>query len=238
MGVQFPTERFGALALLLNPLEELLRLWLWSYFRLFHGTRWRGLHNIPRSGPCIVASNHVSFYDPGLIGTPIRRRMRFMAYHSYFQIPGVGALFRFVGAYPVDTSKADRSAYENSLRVLREEGDLIIIFPEGGRARAGAVNPIKPGAARIALASGAWVVPAVILGPERAWPYTVCVPRPFVPINVKFYRPFRVEPCNSKRERDEAIAQINRRIETLWRRRIRAHAHLQHRRGRPVTYWA
>lgn len=219
-------------------MEEFLRFWLWTYFKIFHGVRWRGVRQIPMKGPCLVAANHLSFYDPGLIGTPIRRRMRFMAYHAYFKIPAVGQLFRFVGAFPVDTAKADRSAYENSLHVLREDVDLVIIFPEGARSRCGAINPIKPGAARLAQAADAWIVPAVILGPERAWPYTVAVPRLFVGMNVKFYKPFKVEKGESRADDAAAAEKAMAHIEALWRRRIRAYTRLRHRRGKPVTYWA
>lgn len=238
MGVQFPTERFGPFAFLLNGLEELIRLWLWGYFKLFHFTRWKGVHLIPKSGPCVVTANHTSFYDPALIGIPIRRRMRFMAYHAFFKIPGIGQLMRYVGAFPVDTAKPDRFAYESMLRVLRHDRDLVIIFPEGGRTRSMAVSPLKPGAARLAIASGAWVIPAVALGPEVSWPYDFCVPRLFVPMNVKFYRPFPAPQHTSKAELDSAIAEVNRRIETHWRRRIRALRRLRARRGLSTLYSA
>jgi 1-acyl-sn-glycerol-3-phosphate acyltransferase len=238
MGVQFPTERFGPFAFILNGIEEMIRLWLWGYFKLFHFNRWKGHHLIPSEGPCVVAANHTSFYDPALIGVPIRRRMRFMAYYRFFQIPGIGQLMRYVGAFPVDTAKADRSAYENMLRVLHVDRDLIIIFPEGGRTRSGAINPLRPGAARLALATGAWVVPAVALGPDTSWPYDRCVPRLFVPMTVKFYRPFRVEKPVSKADLDSAVAEINRRIERHWRRRIRALRRLRRRQGKETLYSA
>jgi 1-acyl-sn-glycerol-3-phosphate acyltransferase len=236
MGVQFPTERFGAFAFILNFFEEFLRLWLWSYFKIFHFMRWRCVHQIPKDGACIVAASHSSFYDPAAVGTPIRRRIRFMAYFKFFKIPGIGHLMRFVGAFPVDTAKADRSAYEQSLRVLRDDGDLLIIFPEGGRTRSGSLSPLKPGVARIALNSDAWVVPAVVLGPEISWPYYHCVPRPFVPMSVKFYRPFRLPRPESRAEFNDAIEEINRRITKMWRRRVRAYQRIQRRRGKEPTY--
>ncbi len=238
MGVQFPTERFGPFAFLLNFLEEVLRFWLWAYFKLFHAMRWRGLHNIPRDGPCIVAANHTSFYDPAAVGTPIRRRMRFMAYFKFFEFPGIGQLMRFAGAFPVDTARADRGAYERSLRVLRDDRDLIIIFPEGGRSRSGAVNPLKPGAARLALSAGAWVVPAVALGPEVSWPAHLCVPRHLVPNSVKYYPAISQPNPHCKAETDAAGERINSHIEKLWRRRIRAHRRLMRRRGKRVGYSA
>ncbi|MBN1475777.1 1-acyl-sn-glycerol-3-phosphate acyltransferase [Candidatus Sumerlaeota bacterium] len=238
MGVQFPTERFGLFAFILNIMEELLRLWLWGYFKIFHRMRWKGMHLIPKTGPCIVASNHASFYDPAAVGTAIRRRMRFMAYIQFFKLPGIGQLMRFAGAFPVDTAKADRSAYENALRVLRDDGDLVIIFPEGGRTRSGALNPLKPGTARIALNADAWIVPTVVLGPEESWPYDKCVPRFFIPFSVKYYPPFRVERPESKADLDQAIDEVNRRIMEIWRRRIRAHQRLRARRGKPGTYHA
>ncbi len=238
MGVQFPTEKFGPLGPLLSGLERLLRLWLWGYFKIFHRTQWKGVHLIPRSGACVIAANHTSFYDPALIGIPIMRRMRFMAYHTFFAIPGIGSLMRFVGAFPVDNTKADRSAYQNFLRVLRDDQDLLIIFPEGGRTRSGALNVPKPGTARMALTAGAAIVPAVALGPEISWPHHRSVPRLFVPMNVKYYPPIRMERPATRAGQEEIIAEINRQIEARWRRRIRALRRLRTRQGKASRYAA
>lgn len=235
---QFPTDKFGILAPLLNLMEDGLRLWLRTYFKLFHATRWTGMHQIPDDGACIVASNHTSFYDPALIGTPICRRMRFMAYYKFFGIPGIGMLMRFVGAFPVDTARADKSAYVNTLKVLKDDEDLVVIFPEGGRTRSGAINPIKPGAARLALNGGAVIVPAVAVGPETSWPHFVCVPRLFHKFHVKYYPPIKLEKPESKQELNQAIEKINAHIMTHWRRRVRAYRRLRQRRGLPLWYSA
>jgi 1-acyl-sn-glycerol-3-phosphate acyltransferase len=125
-----------------------------------------GVENIPREGPVIIACNHLSYLDPPVMGSFVPRRINYMAKAELFRIPVLGPAIRAVGAYPVDRHGSAKAAIKRSVEVLRD-GGVIGIFPEGTRNASGAAEPRK-GAALLASLSGAPVVPACILGSERA----------------------------------------------------------------------
>lgn len=129
-------------------------------------TQVSGTENVPRSGPLIVACNHVSYLDPPGMGCFCPRRISYMAKAELFAIPVLGPAIRAVGAYPVDRHGSATAAIKRSLAVLRE-GGTVGIFPEGTRNRDGSVQP-QTGAALLAALAGAPVVPACIVGSDRA----------------------------------------------------------------------
>jgi 1-acyl-sn-glycerol-3-phosphate acyltransferase len=134
-------------------------------FRTLFRARAYGVENIPRDGPLIVACNHVSYLDPpGLCFSP--RRISFMAKKELFEIPVLGPLIAAVGAFPVDRQGSAKAAIKRSLAIL-EAGGAVGIFPEGTRNTAGDVRP-QTGVALLASLSGAPVVPACVVGGERA----------------------------------------------------------------------
>jgi 1-acyl-sn-glycerol-3-phosphate acyltransferase len=138
--------------------------------RLLATTLWRarviGTENVPASGPLIVACNHVSYLDPPLMGCLCPRRIHYMAKKELFEMPVVGPMIRALGAYPVDRHGSATAAIKRSLSVL-EGGGAVGIFPEGTRNRAGTVSP-QTGVALLASLAKAPVVPACILGSDRA----------------------------------------------------------------------
>jgi 1-acyl-sn-glycerol-3-phosphate acyltransferase len=125
-----------------------------------------GAENIPSTGPLIVACNHVSYLDPPFMGCFCPRRISYMAKKELFEIPVLGPAIRALGAYPVDRHGSATAAIKRSLSVL-ESGGAIGIFPEGTRNRSGEVQP-QTGVALLATLAGAPVVPACILGSDRA----------------------------------------------------------------------
>ncbi len=138
--------------------------------RLSMRTVWRarayGTENVPRTGPLIVACNHVSYLDPPGMGCFCPRRISYMAKKELFAIPVLGPLIAAVGAYPVDRQGSATAAIKRSLDVLRS-GGAIGIFPEGTRNLDGVVQP-QTGVALLASLAGAPVVPAAIVGSDRA----------------------------------------------------------------------
>lgn len=139
----------------------LLRVIFVTVFR----ARAYGVENIPRDGPLIVACNHLSYLDPpALCFSP--RRISFMAKKELFEIPVLGPAIRGVGAYPVDRQGSAKSAIKQSLAVLKG-GGAVGIFPEGTRNIAGDIQP-QIGVAVLAEMSGAPVLPACVLGGNRA----------------------------------------------------------------------
>jgi len=139
----------------------LLRIIFTTVFR----ARAYGVENIPRSGPLIIACNHLSYLDPpALCFSP--RRISFMAKKELFEIPILGPLIAGVGAYPVDRQGSAKSAIRRSLAVL-QGGGTVGIFPEGTRNLSGDIQP-QTGVALLAAHSGAPVLPACVLGGDRA----------------------------------------------------------------------
>lgn len=138
--------------------------------RLIARTLWRaqasGTQDVPLDGPLIVACNHVSYLDPPVMGSFCPRRISYMAKKELFSIPILGNVIRGLGAYAVDREGSATAAIKRSLEVLRQ-GGTVGIFPEGTRNRTGEVVP-QPGVALLASLAKAPVVPACILGSDRA----------------------------------------------------------------------
>ena len=126
--------------------------------------RVHGAQNVPANGPAIVACNHVSYFDPPLLGTACPRRIRYMAKRELFQIPILGPMITAFGAYPVDRSGSPMAAIRRSVDVLRR-GEVIGMFPEGTRNRDGTVQA-REGVALLAALGHAPVVPAKVLGTD------------------------------------------------------------------------
>jgi 1-acyl-sn-glycerol-3-phosphate acyltransferase len=142
-----------------------LRLW----FRLRHD----GLDRIPRSGPAIVACNHVSYLDPLTNGEAVDRagrRPRFLAKDDLFRIPVVGAVLRGAGQIPVVRGRRDGSSLDLAAEALLA-GEVVVIYPEGTVTRREDGLPMegKTGIARLALRTGAPVVPMASWGSQAVW---------------------------------------------------------------------
>ena len=125
-----------------------------------------GAENVPRTGPVIVASNHLSYLDPVALGIGLPRMVTYLAKKELFEIPVLKWLVRGCGAYPLDREAGGITAVRAALRVLKE-GRCVGIFPEGTRNLSGSA-PEKGGAAFLAALSGAPVVLAAVAGTKNA----------------------------------------------------------------------
>jgi 1-acyl-sn-glycerol-3-phosphate acyltransferase len=128
-----------------------------------------GREHVPKSGAVIVASNHISFWDPLLVGTAAIREQAFLAKEELFR-PPLGWLIRTYNAIPIRRGVADLSGLTKARDVLRA-GRSLILFPEGTRARGGELRSARPGLGMLAVATDAVVVPACIQGSDhpRKW---------------------------------------------------------------------
>jgi 1-acyl-sn-glycerol-3-phosphate acyltransferase len=139
--------------------------------------RWHieGLENIPKEGPAIVAFNHVAYLDPLALGYVVDRagrRPRFLAKAELFQDKRIAWILRGCGQIKVKRGTVDApAALRNALDAL-ERGEVIVIFPEGTVTTDPDLEPMPPktGAARLALLSGAPLIPGAIWGTANVWP--------------------------------------------------------------------
>ena len=165
---------------------------VWWLFRVLFSLEYSGIENVPARGAAIVAGNHPSYLDPVLLGLPIDRPIRFMAWDALFRIPLIGQLIRALGAFPVDITRGKgEKAYKEALRIL-EEGEVLGIFPEGQRSESGVMGEVRMGAARLAIESGAPIIPVTIGGASRAWPKWRLLPRP-AKLIVRFHPPITLD---------------------------------------------
>ncbi len=130
----------------------------------------RGREHVPPSGGVIVASNHISFWDPPLVGTAAIRELHFLAKEELFRPPIFGSLIRALNAIPIRRGVADLSGLTKAMDVLRA-GRALIMFPEGTRVRDGELHAARPGVGMLAVATDARVVPTYIVGSDhpRKW---------------------------------------------------------------------
>jgi 1-acyl-sn-glycerol-3-phosphate acyltransferase len=179
---------------------------------LVYRARVIGSENVP-NGPVILAPNHASFMDHFFTGAFIRRRVQFMGKSQLFKgIPGW--IFSHGGVFPVRRGNQDEEAFVTASTILRR-GGAVVMYCEGGRSRSGKLaDEARPGIGRIALESGAPVVPVAILGSHqvRNWKRLQ-----FPKVTVQYGDPFRFEVVSepTREEQQEVADYILERIRKL-----------------------
>jgi 1-acyl-sn-glycerol-3-phosphate acyltransferase len=173
-----------------------------------------GAEQVPAQGPAILAPNHFSTMDHWLIAFFLRRRLRFMAKSQLFRGPAPEWFLSRAGVFPVRRGQNDEEALRTA-RVLLEQGSLVVIYIEGGRSRTGSLGDrARPGVGRLALETGAPVVPVAVQGSERARNWRrLEVPK----VTVGYGEPLRyaAEP-EADRERQQQVAnEVHAVVRTL-----------------------
>jgi 1-acyl-sn-glycerol-3-phosphate acyltransferase len=159
------------------------------FTRLVCRFRVYGLERVPESGPLLIVANHLSWYDPVLLGVVLRRRVWYFTKVELFHWPIIGTACRMTEQIPVRRGESDRAALEKGLTYL-QEGRALGIFPEGTVEREGGMIAAHAGVAMLAMRSGARVLPIAhegtrkILRSPRYWfpRVTIKIGEPYIPV--------------------------------------------------------
>lgn len=155
-----------------NPVfYRVVRLLFVPFFLVYFRMQRVGREHLPSSGPLLLASNHRSFLDPFVIGTLARRPVYYMAKRELFEKRWQAWALNALGAFPVDRGAGDGDALETA-RAILARGDCVVVFPEGTRMRGGPLGAPRRGIGRLALETGAPVVPVAVIGSDavrRGW---------------------------------------------------------------------
>lgn len=150
----------------------------------------------------IIAANHVSFLDPPLLGVVLKRRATFIAKRYLFSVPIISPIVKLY-SIPVDAGRTRPSTIKEAVKRLKN-GELVVIFPEGGINLNGSFIDAKRGIGLIAAMSGAYIVPAFIDGTQRALPVGSKFLRP-AKIELHFGHPLKLEENEDAKEFEERI---------------------------------
>jgi 1-acyl-sn-glycerol-3-phosphate acyltransferase len=183
---------------------ELVRLVLTPYLMLVHRARTIDIQKVPEAGPVIVTPNHFSFLDHFFVAVYLRRKVHFMAKSQLFQRP-MQFIYTHGGVFPVRRGHRDEEAFKTAHTILGR-GDLVVMYPEGGRSRSGELGEPKRGLGRLALESGAPVVPTAIVGTQKARNWKRLQ---FPKVTVQYGDPVRFEQVDDPTpEQQQAAAQL------------------------------
>ena len=183
---------------------ELVRLLLVPYVAILYRGRCIDSQKVPSGGPVILAPNHFSFLDHFFVAAYLRRKVQFMAKSQLFQRP-MQWIYTHGGVFPVLRGRRDEEAFKTAHTILGR-GDMVLMYLEGGRSRSGDLGEARPGVGRLALESGAPVVPVAIFGSQgaRNWKRLQ-----FPKVTVQFGDPIRFEQVDDPtREQAQAASEV------------------------------
>lgn len=210
--------------------------------RIIVRARVRHRELLPKSGPVIIAPNHYTDFDVIVVGLTIwklGRAPRFFAKASLFQVPVLGWMFRRVGLIPVERGGATAARALQAARAEVEAGRLVVMYPEGSLTRDPENWPMrgKTGAVRLALQSGAQLVPMATWGALRIlprWSHRVKLWPPRQGVDVIFGEPFDLSPWRGKPMTSEVLQQAT---DALMQRITELTAELRPGETPPVERW-
>jgi 1-acyl-sn-glycerol-3-phosphate acyltransferase len=126
-----------------------------------------GLEHFPKEGGVLICCNHISYFDPIVLGIMVPRPVHYMAKAEIFSVPVLGNIVRMCNAFPVKRGFSDREALRTGLNLLKD-GHVFGLFPEGTRSKTGELGKGLAGAGFFALRTNASVVPCAIIGPYKS----------------------------------------------------------------------
>jgi 1-acyl-sn-glycerol-3-phosphate acyltransferase len=215
---------------------DLVRLILTPYVVLFHRARCIDSDNVPQEGPGIIAPNHFSNLDHFFVAVCLRRRVSFMAKSQLFKRP-IQFILTHGATFPVRRGHEDEETFKTARTVL-DRGDVLIMYPEGGRSRTGELGTPRRGIGRIALESGAPVVPTAISGSQKARNWKRLQ---FPSVTIQYGKPIRFErvesptPEQAQAAAEEIFERTRDLFEGLQREGRRSAIRASRAARRPVT---
>lgn len=146
------------------------RFCVWVWLKVYLRFESHGSENVPRTGGCLIASNHVSYLDPPVISCSVKHRLvHFLARDTLFT-PGIGGWFMHgVQCIPIDRTRGDVAALRKGISVLKN-GEALSLFPEGTRSPDGQLKAAKGGVGFLIAKAAVPVVPAYVDGSYAAFP--------------------------------------------------------------------
>lgn len=200
---------------------EPVRRWTWPHYylsswftgvflKIMGGFEVRGRERLPRKGGALVCSNHVSYLDPPALGAGILpRRSYYFAKKELFSNPVFGYFLHKHYAFPVDRGAVDREAIRHAIEVLKK-GELLVLFPEGGRSPDGTLQPGNIGPALIASKAGVPIIPAALKETDKVLPLHGGLHRGTVQLD--FGDPIDISAYGSGRLTKEQMQEITERL--------------------------
>ena len=187
----------------------IVKVILTPILRVVYRIRVEGREHLPTHGPVILASNHRSFLDSIFIPLIVRRRVTFVAKAEYFDDPKTAWFFRAVGQIPIrrEGGSASEGALAAATDVL-ESGGVFGIYPEGTRTRDGLLHKGKTGVARLALGTGAPIVPVGLIGTDECQPTNAKLPRLFRKVTIRFGPPLSMAHYQDRSDDRLVLRQI------------------------------
>lgn len=151
----------------------------------------------------MVVCNHVSYWDPILVGCAMKRQVHFMAKAELFSYPVLGPLVRALGSFPIKRGQSDRNALRTAIHLL-QDGKVLGVFPEGTRSKTGELMMFKPGITMLAYKVECPILPVGVVNSRRilsGW---------FHPVEVRIGEPIKI-PHMDKRPSPEVLEELTER---------------------------
>jgi 1-acyl-sn-glycerol-3-phosphate acyltransferase len=209
----------------LNLLENAEDAFYWFYHvpvRTFFNTYFKltvkGEENVPIKGPIVFTPNHSSFLDPIVVSasTSFWQIHWISKLEHFLEDPIVKSIFAMWSAIPIQRGKSDQAALNKAIAHLNQ-GHCIGIFPEGTRSLDGHIGKLHNGAAKLAVASGATIVPIGMVGMIRALKKGSMLPKA-VPVDLEFGKPIFTNHLKGQEENWEVVRDVTAQIEAELKR--------------------
>jgi 1-acyl-sn-glycerol-3-phosphate acyltransferase len=197
-----------------DAMYKIVRIVLTPYLLFFYRARVIDTDKIPPEGPTIIVPNHFSFLDHFFVAAFIRREVNFMAKSQLFKRP-LQFVYTHGGVFPVLRGRRDEEAFKTARAVL-DRGGVIVMYIEGGRSRTERLGEPKPGVGKLALETGATIVPTAIAGTAKVRNWKKLQ---FPKVTVQYGDPIRFDQLEEEPSRDQAQAAsevVFAAIETLY----------------------